>query len=84
MVFKRRDRRPMWRVVVEAPARLRIKYTTGKHIVRRFLRTGHYVDRRYNQKFGKTIRQIGGANALNGATSELKPLADKERVAAAL
>lgn len=33
---------------VEATARLGIKYTTGKHIVRRFLRTGHFVDRRYN------------------------------------
>ena len=33
--------------VVQASARLNIKYTTGKHIVRRYLKTGQYVDRRF-------------------------------------
>lgn len=33
--------------VVKATARLNIKYTTGKHIVRRYMRTGQFCDKRF-------------------------------------
>lgn len=33
--------------VVKATAKLGIKYTTGKHIVRRYMRTGHFADKRF-------------------------------------
>lgn len=44
--------------VVQASAALNIKYTTGKHIVRRYKATGHYVDKRFKLATKRGVEQV--------------------------